>query len=536
MTDPWKKLEPVFLMLAVGFSRFALRSHKLYDLDSVNFALGMQRFCPRVHQPHPPGYFLYICLARLVDLFVHDANLALVLVSIAASSATIAVIYKLGVDWFGRMEARFASTVFLFSPLGWFHGIVALTYSVEAFFSGLLALLCWRLNLGNLSMILPAAVTLGISAGIRPSSLVFLGPLYLYSLRKLSPGQKLLSAAVLMGTVAAWFLPMILLSGGLSAYFEALATLWRAVPSKGTIFNSSPANTIARAFVILFIGLLMCGGSSFIVLDAFRRKISVDAEKIRFTLVWITPALSFYTFIFLKFVNSGYLLLLLPPISIWVGYWVAEWYRDNASRALYKLPLIAVCITINTLCFLVSPLYCSYRSVRQLEAQLQDVTAALPLAASPEDTVVIGFDSHFLGYRHAGYYLPGYLTIEYPEVHYPDGSRVFSLEHRKTNLTDELPWRGYKRFVLFPLPTGDPGYVAYMNEVERLLPRRSLEMRHIGNCDFVSGPITLLPLLFPATTQVSKSAVYPLLHSGGRDMYTNVNTSSLEHSRNQVSR
>src|ERR1700722_1663574 len=80
-----QKLEPLVIASAVLISRFACRSHDLYDLDSVNFALAMERFDPRVHQPHPPGYFLYVCLGRLLNSLVHDANLALVLLSIAAS-------------------------------------------------------------------------------------------------------------------------------------------------------------------------------------------------------------------------------------------------------------------------------------------------------------------------------------------------------------------------------------------------------------------------------------------------------------------
>jgi hypothetical protein len=511
-------------MAAVGVSRFALRSRRLYDLDSINFALGIEQFSPRLHQPHPPGYFLYICLARLMNLLVHNTNLTLVLVSITASCAAIAVIYRFALDWFGLTEARFASLVFFFSPLGWFHGIVALTYGVEAFFSISVAYLCWRVNRGNLTAILPAAVMLGVSAGVRPSSLMFLGPLYLYALRKLPFRQKLIAAATLIVTLLAWFIPMLILSGGFHAYFDALVTLWKAVPSKGTIFNSSPANTIARACVVLFIGFLICGSSSLILVNALQQKPNVDKEKTHFTLVWIAPALCFYTFVFLKFVNSGYLLLLLPPASIWLGRCIADWYRYSALSVLTKRTLIAVCTTLNTFIFLAAPLYCSYRSVRQFEVQLQEATAALPLTASPDDTLIIGFDSHFLGYRHAGYYLPGYQTIEYPEVHFPEGPRIFSLENRKTSLLNRLPQKNYRWFVLFPLPSGDADYVAYLDKVKHLLPEQSLEVHRIGRYNFVTGPISLLPLLFPATTQASKSTVYPPLHSGVGDVYTNVNT------------
>jgi hypothetical protein len=41
--------------------RFAFRSRYLYDLDSVNFALAMERFDPRVHQPHLPGTAASYC-------------------------------------------------------------------------------------------------------------------------------------------------------------------------------------------------------------------------------------------------------------------------------------------------------------------------------------------------------------------------------------------------------------------------------------------------------------------------------------------
>jgi len=65
-----KKLELYLLTGAVAISRFAFRSHDLYDIRFGNFALGMERFDPSVHQPHPPGYFLYVCLGRLVNTLV----------------------------------------------------------------------------------------------------------------------------------------------------------------------------------------------------------------------------------------------------------------------------------------------------------------------------------------------------------------------------------------------------------------------------------------------------------------------------------
>lgn len=531
-----QKLEISLLVGAVAISRLAFRSRDLYDLDSVNFALGMQRFDTRVHQPHPPGYFLYVCIGRLVNFVVHDANLALVLVSVAAGMATVALIYLLAQEWFGPRAAQFAGILFLISPLAWFHGTVALTYSVEAAFSALLGYLCWRIHQGNAVFVVPAAIALGVSAGIRPSSLVFLGPLFLFSLWsvpiKAVPGflypeattlksmrppgsgdlqdsrkweylpwnrfrKSLLGLGVLALTGAAWFLPMIYVSGGFAKYFDALASLWRMVPSKNTVFNSPPATSLARALFIAFIYFLCFGLASFAPLLAPRQPDPSHKARTLFTAIWVMPALCFFTFIFLKFVNSGYLLLVAVPGCLWIGHWIADWYdRARWPRAV-RLALIAVCVAVNVTIFLAFPAYCSFRSVRHFEAELDGVETALPQVGAPSDLLVVSFDNHFLGYRHAGYYLPSYMTLEYPEAHLAEGTRIFSMTGRSTELLSSLPSGAWSRFVLFPLPAGNSEYAHYIDDVVKLLPAKDLQTVSLNGHTFVTAPIRDLPLLFP---------------------------------------
>src|SRR5258706_12849937 len=114
-----RRVDGWLLIIAVVVTRFLFRSHYLYDVDSVNYALALDRFDPVVHQPHPPGYFLYVYLGRLARFFVHDANLALVTLSIAASCVAVVLIYSLADSWFGRRAAIWAGLIFLFSPLCW---------------------------------------------------------------------------------------------------------------------------------------------------------------------------------------------------------------------------------------------------------------------------------------------------------------------------------------------------------------------------------------------------------------------------------
>jgi hypothetical protein len=152
------------VVCAVALTRFLFRSHYLYDIDSVNFALALDHFDPTIYQPHPPGYFLYVFLGRIVNLLFHDPNAALVAISILASCGTAVLIWVLAEQWFDRQAAVFASLIFLFSPLCWFHGTVALTYIVEAFFSALLGILCWQVVSGRRQWLIPATVTLGLAA------------------------------------------------------------------------------------------------------------------------------------------------------------------------------------------------------------------------------------------------------------------------------------------------------------------------------------------------------------------------------------
>ena len=57
--------------------------------------------------------------------------------------------------------------LFLVSPLCWFHGIVALIYIVEAFFSALTGYLCWRACSGEKAFLVPASMAFALAAGFR---------------------------------------------------------------------------------------------------------------------------------------------------------------------------------------------------------------------------------------------------------------------------------------------------------------------------------------------------------------------------------
>ena len=484
---------------AAALTRFLFRSHSLYDLDSVNFALALLRFDPSAHQPQPPGYFLYVGAGRLANALLPDANAALVALSILAGGGALAIVYLLAEAWFGALAARFAALIFLFSPLAWFHGTVALTYIVEAFFSALLAYLCWQVCCGRVASLLPAAICLGLAAGFRPSSLLILGPLLLFSLRGVGRRAVLVGMAGLGITLLAWMIPMLWQSGGLAGYAGPLWSLWRLVPARATVFNSSPLTSLARLCTILGIFGLCFGSAGLLLFTGPRRP--VEPRIRRFLQVWIAPSLLLFTFVFLKFVNSGYLLVIAPALCTFLGYRAANWYTAKSLSGRAKFTLLGLGAAANLSIFLFAPLYCSYRQTRRAEAELRRILNSLPQVASPKDTLIVGFDSHFLGYRHAGYYLPDYLVAQFPEVALASGTGVFVMQHRDTRVLGKLPVRSFKYFLLFPLPRDGREYQDYMAAVLARFPPGELRVVRREGMQYAVGPASDLRRLFPSAAR-----------------------------------
>jgi hypothetical protein len=266
------------------------------------------------------------------------------------------------------------------------------------------------------------------------------------------------------------------------------------------VVNSTVANSIARLFSIAGIYVLCFGAAA---LASFRRapESTLDRPKRSFILVWILPALFFFTLIFLKFVNSGYLLVIAPPVFAWLALKAADWYQHLRTTQPRKLLLVGGCVVANILIFLFAPVYSSWLSVHRFEAELENIVRTIPMIALPADTMIVGFDSHFLGYRHAGYYLPGWLTVQYPEVRLASGSRVFAMEGADTHLAETLPLDRFRNFLLFPLPAGDPEYADYMVRIRGRLPQGSIRTVRAGGREYTFGRVSDLPLLFPATAK-----------------------------------
>ena len=389
-----------------------------------------------------------------------------------------------------------AGLIFVSSPLAWFHGTVALTYIVEAFFSALIGYFCWRVYCGASRFVFPAAAALGLAAGFRQSSLLVLAPLLLFSIRRVPRRLVLWGMGALSLVLMAWFIPMLYASGGMNAYASSLWSLWRLVPARQTVFTSSVFTSLARLCLIVWIYALCFGCAALLPLRA--SKSAVHGRIKTFTWIWLSPGLLLFTFVYLKFVNSGYLLVLFPPACIWLGFWAADWYRRSPLPTVARIALLGAAAAVNCAIFLRAPLYFSYREVQRTQHELTDAVAAVRQIARPErnhhrrDSIPISSATATLDIicrSTSPFSSPKYLWRPPPEY-----SRC-GIRTRGCSAVSGLVPFGTSFCSRCLLQTRNIASIC--NRSVRVFPPGELRVTARNGLEFLTGPVSALAVLFP---------------------------------------
>ncbi len=239
----------------------------LEDLDSFNFALGLDDFDPRKHQPHPPGYPVIIGLAHVATplalatgVLPGPAAHARALSLVSALSGALAVVplfllYRrlngLGLQASDRWRPSRASgpepvegrvdavalcgvVLALTAPIFWFTmsrpmsdvpGLL-LALSAQALLAGAWVEQRARVGQGDRLLLAGAALS-ALAIGARSQALWLVAPIFTLAVvarrGQGSVGARLKALAVFGVVCVAWGVPLLAASGGIAGYLATLS-------------------------------------------------------------------------------------------------------------------------------------------------------------------------------------------------------------------------------------------------------------------------------------------------------------------------
>jgi hypothetical protein len=405
--------------------RLPFRSQLAYHWDSAQFALAISDYNVRLSQPHAPGYFLYVMLSKLVNLWLQDPHASLVWVSVVFGSALAALMYLLGTAIGGWRTGILSGLLATTSPQLWFHSCVALTYIVDSLLVCLTVFWCWRAMRTGGSWLDTVAIGILIAAvgGVRQQTVPALAPLVLYAFWKFRKPRfvKLIVATVVAVSLGlAWFVPMTRLSGGLPLYLDevrlhvlsnARLTLWGggwdAVTWNVFFVGLYCANGLMLGTVVLIWALLY----RTFKLKALQKR-AWDQEHSRCLMVlalWIGPMVVVGIIGFTR--QPGYVLSYLPALLLLLALVVAQ-----LKKTWIFVATSAVLCAVNAGAFLAWPrswdgaffgLGRTARAIRQHDELLTSLCRRIRSEFQPSNTLVCHADEDmYFGLRFFQLYLP----------------------------------------------------------------------------------------------------------------------------------
>jgi hypothetical protein len=206
------------LALVVAATRWPAVSLTLWDWDEALFALALRDYDVVGHHPHPPGFPLFIAIAKLIPL---DGFHALQSVTVCASLFVFPVMFFLARELrFTALTAMGAALLLAFFPNVWFFGGTAFSDVPSLVLVLLASALLLRGCRSDVSL-LTGALVLGIAAGFRPQNLLIgFVPLQLAFLHRRRAGM--IGAMIVGAIVVASYGSAAAFSGGWEAYRDAL--------------------------------------------------------------------------------------------------------------------------------------------------------------------------------------------------------------------------------------------------------------------------------------------------------------------------
>jgi hypothetical protein len=403
-------LWPSTLAVAYVAAHLFFLPQSLEDIDSINFALGLRHFDPALHQPHPPGYPLYIGLGHLSlaaiswlapslpAMRVEAVALALCSVAGAALAIVAAVMFCRALEQVfpgdsahvSRRLAPGAVVLLATAPLFSISGVRPLSDMPGLAFALLAQALIVR-GIRSPRWLILGAFVAGLSGGIRVQSALLTAPLLLGVLIGARGAHTWTHRALAVAAGAAgglaWGIPLLILSGGVQAYLRALGSQAGEDFAWVDMLWSNPtprllALALYRTLVLPWgdpgLGFVMAGlaAAGFVVACVWARRMLAVV-----CLAFVPYAI--FHLLLQETVTIRYALPLVPPVA-----WLAAMAMAGLARMTRQLatPVFAVLSTTaaGTAVLLSIPTLVDYgRQAHPAFSAVDDMAAAGAAVAPP---------------------------------------------------------------------------------------------------------------------------------------------------------
>src|SRR5687768_8419884 len=219
--------ELVIAALVFLATRLVTLPRTLWEFDEPLFIQAVTDYEPLLHHPPPPGYPVFILLAKLLNFLIRDPFISLVILSAVASVVGFTAMAKA----FGRLSGDdrtgiLGAALFYFSPVMLVHSTLPISDPAALGFLGVTLLIMTQLlSYGTRSPRVRDAVAFGVFAaltiGCRPQFSIALVPMVLWVIA-VAPGWRFRVPAIAAFAVTCilWLVPFVMLSGGPARWWE----------------------------------------------------------------------------------------------------------------------------------------------------------------------------------------------------------------------------------------------------------------------------------------------------------------------------
>lgn len=409
----------LFLIVFISFIiRLLFRSNYLDDWDSVQFALAIKDYSIPLHQPHPPGYPIYVFFGRIVDIFINDPTKSLTFLSAFFGTISIIPVYLLAEKFFNKNVAILSSITLSLIPAHLLFSEVAMTDIVSLFFVTTTIYLLY-LGIEKTKYLYLGSFILGITTGIRLTDIILMFILFigLVYIRKLK--ESIVSIILIVVGISIWLIP-ITIDTGFNTLIDAEMSQFNYNNDTSTISESGILKAIEALITrfidgwsyIFFIFVLIT--LVFVIIKILKMRFDdiniipsiYNDKRVIFLIVWSSTYL-IYSVLYNSLYISRYLLPQFAPLAIIFSYSMIYILDLNKKT---KIP-IAIIFAIFIILMGNQAIAGAYNISITKPAPVQ-ATDYIKDNYDPDSTIIIPKDSS----RHLRYYLPNFTFLRFEDA------------------------------------------------------------------------------------------------------------------------